>query len=119
MKIKYPLLTDAFSKKDLNAAISVIRSKKITMSKKTKNFEKKFAKSIGSTEIEPFTGGCELITDITSTGSTLAANNLRIINDGYILKSELCMFIGKFSFCDTLISNSVLSCSFKKLSASP
>jgi len=55
-------------------------------------------KSIGSTEIEPFTGGCELITDITSTGSTLAANNLRIINDGYILKSELCMFIGKSSF---------------------
>jgi ATP phosphoribosyltransferase len=54
-------------------------------------------KSIGSTEISPFTGGSELITDITSTGSTLKANNLRIINDGYILKSELCMMVGKSS----------------------
>ena len=54
-------------------------------------------KSIGSTEISPFTGSSELITDITSTGSTLAANNLRIINDGYILKSELCMMVGKSS----------------------
>ena len=54
-------------------------------------------KSIGSTEISPFTGSSELITDITSTGSTLKANNLRIINDGYILKSELCMMVGKSS----------------------
>ena len=54
-------------------------------------------KSIGSTEIEPYTGSSELITDITSTGSTLAANNLRIVNDGYILKSELCMMVGKSS----------------------
>ena len=54
-------------------------------------------KSVGSTEVAPFTGSSELITDITSTGSTLAANNLRIINDGYILKSELCMMVGKSS----------------------
>jgi ATP phosphoribosyltransferase len=47
--------------------------------------------------VAPFTGSSELITDITSTGSTLAANNLRIINDGYILKSELCMMVGKSS----------------------
>ena len=54
-------------------------------------------KSIGSTEIAPYTGSSEVITDITSTGSTLAANNLRIINDGYILKSELCMMVTKSS----------------------
>ena len=54
-------------------------------------------KSIGSTEIAPYTGSSEVITDITSTGSTLAANNLRIINDGYILKSELCMMVSKSS----------------------
>ena len=54
-------------------------------------------KSIGSTEIAPYTGSSEVITDITSTGSTLAANNLRIINDGYILKSELCMMVAKSS----------------------
>ena len=54
-------------------------------------------KSIGSTEIAPYTNSSEVITDITSTGSTLAANNLRIINDGYILKSELCMMVAKSS----------------------
>jgi ATP phosphoribosyltransferase len=36
-----------------------------------------------------------LITDITSTGSTLKANNLRIINDGIILKSSACIFVSK------------------------
>ena len=54
-------------------------------------------KSIGSTEIAPYTGSSEVITDITSTGSTLAANNLRIITDGYILKSQLCMMVAKSS----------------------
>lgn len=54
-------------------------------------------KSIGSTEIAPYTGSSEVVTDITSTGSTLAANSLRILSDGYILKSELCMMVGKSS----------------------
>jgi ATP phosphoribosyltransferase len=47
-----------------------------------------------------------LITDISSTGSTLKANNLRIINDGIILKSSACVFISKkinkSSFIDLL-----------------
>ena len=54
-------------------------------------------KSMGSTEVAPFTSGSEIITDITSTGATLAANNLKILNDGYILKSELCLMLGKSS----------------------
>ncbi|MDC0234688.1 ATP phosphoribosyltransferase, partial [Candidatus Pelagibacter sp.] len=37
----------------------------------------------------------EIITDITSTGETLKANNLRILKDGKILKSEACMMISK------------------------
>ena len=45
---KYPLLMNAFNKKDLDSAIKVIRSKKITMSNITFKFEKRFAKSIGS-----------------------------------------------------------------------
>jgi ATP phosphoribosyltransferase len=48
--------------------------------------------SLGATESYPFTGSSELITDITTTGSTLKANNLRIINDGTILKSSACIF---------------------------
>ena len=51
--------------------------------------------SLGATESYPFTGSSELITDITSTGSTLKANNLRIINDGVILKSSACIFVSK------------------------
>ena len=51
--------------------------------------------SLGATESYPFTGSAELITDITSTGSTLKANNLRIVNDGNILKSSACLFVSK------------------------
>ena len=54
--------------------------------------------SLGATEAYPFTGSAELITDISSTGETLKANNLRILKDGEILKSEACMMISKSSF---------------------
>ena len=49
----------------------------------------------GATEAYPFTGSSELITDITSTGETLKANNLRILKDGKILKSEACLLTSK------------------------
>ena len=55
----------------------------------------KLVKSLGATEIYPFTGSSEIITDITSTGATLKANNLRILKDGEILKSQACIFISK------------------------
>ena len=42
--------------------------------------------SLGATEAYPFTGSAEIITDITSTGETLKANNLRILKDGEIFK---------------------------------
>jgi CDP-6-deoxy-D-xylo-4-hexulose-3-dehydrase len=45
---KYSLLDDAFSKQDLAEGVKVILSKKITMSRITSQFEKEFAKSIGS-----------------------------------------------------------------------
>ena len=53
--------------------------------------------SLGATETYPFTGSAEIITDITSTGETLKANNLRILKDGEILKSEACMMISRSS----------------------
>ena len=55
----------------------------------------KLVGSLGATEAYPFTGSSEIITDITSTGETLRANNLRILKDGEILKSEACMMISK------------------------
>ncbi len=46
-KIYYPLLEDAFSKKDIELGIKVLKSRQLTMSKLTKNFEKRFAKYLG------------------------------------------------------------------------
>ena len=53
--------------------------------------------SLGSTEVAPFTGTAEIISDITSTGVTLKANNLRVLKDGKILKSQACLLQSKFS----------------------
>jgi ATP phosphoribosyltransferase len=44
--------------------------------------------SLGATEGTPAAGTAELIVDITTTGATLAANGLRVLDDGVILKSE-------------------------------
>ena len=57
----------------------------------------KLIDSLGASEAYPFTGSSEIITDITSTGETLKANNLRILKDGEILRSEACMMISKSS----------------------
>mgnify|MGYP003688423339 FL=1 len=51
--------------------------------------------SLGATEAYPFIGSSEIITDITSTGETLRANNLRILKDGEILKSVACLMASK------------------------
>ena len=53
--------------------------------------------SLGSTEISPFTGTAEIISDITSTGATLKANNLRILKDGLILRSQAVLIQSKLS----------------------
>ena len=46
--MKYPLLSNAFSKSDISEGQKILKSKQITMSAKTKFFEKKFAKYVGS-----------------------------------------------------------------------
>ena len=51
--------------------------------------------SLGATEAYPFTGSSELITDISSSGETLRANNLRVLRDGEILNSQACVFTSK------------------------
>ncbi len=55
----------------------------------------KIIPSLGATETYPFIGSSEVITDITSTGKTLADNNLRILKDGLILSSTACLFTAK------------------------
>ena len=55
----------------------------------------KLMPSLGATETYPFIGSSEIITDITSTGKTLADNNLRVLKDGLILRSSACLFTAK------------------------
>jgi ATP phosphoribosyltransferase len=57
----------------------------------------KIVNSLGSTEIYPFTNQSEIITDITSSGATLKANNLRVLKDGSILESSACILVSKKS----------------------
>ena len=51
----------------------------------------RIVESLGATEGAPAAGSADLIVDITSTGSTLTANNMKILGDGVILKSEACL----------------------------
>jgi len=67
----------------------------------------KLVGSLGATEAYPFIGSSEIITDITSTGETLRANNLRILKDGEILKSEACMMISKSTFKSSVLKKLV------------
>ena len=55
----------------------------------------RIVESHGATEGAPAAGLADLIVDITSTGATLAANALRILDDGIILKSEATLVSSK------------------------
>lgn len=48
--------------------------------------------SLGATEGAPAAGQADVIVDITSTGSTLRANQLKVLKDGVILRSQACLF---------------------------
>jgi ATP phosphoribosyltransferase len=48
----------------------------------------RITESSGATEAAPSAGTAELIVDITTTGATLAANGLKVVEDGIILRSQ-------------------------------
>jgi ATP phosphoribosyltransferase len=48
----------------------------------------RIVESLGATEGAPASGSAELIVDITTTGATLAANALKPLDDGVILRSQ-------------------------------
>lgn len=48
----------------------------------------RIVESLGATEGAPAAGAAELIVDITTTGATLKANGLRVLEDGVMLKSQ-------------------------------
>jgi len=55
----------------------------------------RIVESVGATEATPATGTSELIVDITTTGTTLRANHLRVLEDGLILKSQAQLFAAR------------------------
>lgn len=51
----------------------------------------RIVESLGATEGAPAAGSADIIVDITSTGSTLRANHLKILSDGIMLRSQACL----------------------------
>ncbi len=52
----------------------------------------RIVESLGATEGTPAAGTAELIVDITTTGTTLKANGLKVLDDGILLRSEATLF---------------------------
>ena len=55
----------------------------------------RIVESTGATEATPAAGTSELIVDITTTGTTLRANHLKVLEDGLILKSQAHLFASR------------------------
>lgn len=57
--------------------------------------EYRTVESLGATEAAPASGVADIVVDITTTGSTLAANGLRVLQDGVMLQSEACLIVSR------------------------
>jgi len=84
---------------DVATAFRAKRDRKMRVATKYVNLTRAFfaahnvidyriVESAGATEGAPAAGTAELIVDITTTGATLAANALKVIDDGVILRSQ-------------------------------
>ncbi len=84
---------------DVAAAFRARRGQRMRVATKYVNLTRRFfaqrhvtdyriVESLGATEGAPAAGQAELIVDITTTGATLAANALKILDDGVMLRSE-------------------------------
>lgn len=61
----------------------------------------RIVESLGATEGAPAAGSADIIVDITSSGSTLRANHLKVLSDGVILCSQACLVASKNQRSDT------------------
>ncbi|VFU11033.1 ATP phosphoribosyltransferase [Methylocella tundrae] len=84
---------------DVAASFRARRGERMRVATKYVNLTRRFfakmhvadyriVESSGATEGAPAAGQAELIVDITTTGATLAANALKILDDGIILRSQ-------------------------------
>lgn len=80
--------------------------------------EYRIVESLGATEAAPASGAADLIVDITTTGSTLQANGLRVLTDGTMLKSEAVLMVARNAQWDTH-RTAILNALLSKLGARP
>ncbi len=84
---------------DVAASFHARRGRRMRVATKYVNLTRRFfaergvtdyriVESLGATEGAPAAGGAELIVDITTTGATLQANALKVLDDGIMLRSE-------------------------------
>jgi ATP phosphoribosyltransferase len=84
---------------DVATAFRLKRQRRMRVATKYVNLTRRFfashgiadyriVESAGATEGAPAAGTAELVVDITTTGTTLAANALKVIEDGVILRSQ-------------------------------
>lgn len=55
----------------------------------------RIVESLGATEGAPAAGSADIIVDITSSGSTLRANHLKVLDDGVVLRSQACLAVSR------------------------
>ena len=93
---------DVRSMTDLEDVASTMRARhgrKLRVATKYVNLTRRFfaehgladyriVESLGATEGAPAAGTAEIVVDITTTGATLAANGLKVLDDGVMLASE-------------------------------
>ena len=74
--------------------------------------EYRIVESLGATEAAPASGAADFIVDITSTGATLMANGLKILDDGVILQSQAALVVSRraeFSPAARRLADSIVS----------
>jgi ATP phosphoribosyltransferase len=91
---------------DVAAQFARVHGRRLRVATKYLNLTRRFfagagvagyriVESVGATEGTPAAGTAELIVDITTTGTTLAANHLKVLEDGLILQSQAHLFAAR------------------------
>lgn len=65
----------------------------------------RIVESLGATEGAPAAGSAEIIVDITTSGSTLKANRLKVLEDGLILRSEAVLAARREALSKPVVGN--------------
>jgi ATP phosphoribosyltransferase len=96
---------------DVAAQFARVHGRRLRVATKYMNLTRRFfarsgvagyriVESVGATEATPAAGTAELIVDISTTGTTLRANHLKVLEDGLILKSQAHLFASRAASWD-------------------